>query len=245
MYIDSYVLTHATEGLPHRVEPPFLARSLRNQPKGLTFSSFKYQTRADLQLRIALGNYRIFYQPETEDYYHTFVSEQEVEESDKLEDKALEGAKKRVEAWADAIVNKPAPEEAVDDDEVMAEDDEVVVEAEAEAPVEVAAEAEPEQEPPVAAEPEAEPEAEAAPQPEDTTAPAEEPEAPPAAPTEPVAEPEAETAPAPTAVKEPPAEPTAEPTPAVAETEAAAETAPAAEAAKPASPAPVEATPAE
>ena len=60
-YIESYALVHATEGLPHRVDRPFLQRSLVDIPEDV--SPKAYETHSGLEIKIALGNYKMFFTP--------------------------------------------------------------------------------------------------------------------------------------------------------------------------------------
>ena len=60
-YIESYALVHATEGLPHRVDRPFLQRSLVDIPADI--SPKAYETHSGLEIKIALGNYKMFFTP--------------------------------------------------------------------------------------------------------------------------------------------------------------------------------------
>lgn len=101
-YIDSYALTHPTEGLPHRVEQPFLNRTLGELPDELGPELF--ETHSGLQFRVAFGNYHLFYQPGTEDYFHRARPQAEEDELDAQENRFFDAAKKRLEDW----INKPA-----------------------------------------------------------------------------------------------------------------------------------------
>ncbi|WOO83690.1 Paired amphipathic helix protein pst1 [Vanrija pseudolonga] len=101
-YIDSYALTHPTEGLPHRVEQPFLNRTLGELPDELGPELF--ETHSGLQFRVASGNYHLFYQPGTEDYFHRARPQAEEDELDAQENRFFDAAKKRLEDW----INKPA-----------------------------------------------------------------------------------------------------------------------------------------
>ncbi|KAK4683853.1 paired amphipathic helix protein Sin3a, partial [Tremellales sp. Uapishka_1] len=96
-YIESYILHHPTEGLPHRIEQPFLQRTLVDIPKDLSKESFDISSQ--MEIKIALSSYRMFFTPETEDYFHRKRSPAEVAESDAKEEADSEAAKKRLEAW--------------------------------------------------------------------------------------------------------------------------------------------------
>ncbi|WRT65870.1 uncharacterized protein IL334_002821 [Kwoniella shivajii] len=97
-YIESYVLTHATEGLPHRVDPPLLQR---NVDKDLQLAPDSIVTKDGMEIKIALGNYRMFFTPDTEDYFHLKRSATEVIDTDAKEKAYLMGAKKRLDEWVD------------------------------------------------------------------------------------------------------------------------------------------------
>lgn len=96
-YIDSYVLTHATEGLPHRVEQPLLNRTLGDMSEDISEGAF--QTNSGLQFRVALGNYRLFYTPGTEDFFHRRRPATELAAQDAQEKRFIEAAAKRLDEW--------------------------------------------------------------------------------------------------------------------------------------------------
>lgn len=136
-YIDSYVLTHPTEGLPHRTEEPFMERTIRAIPDSTPLTVF--QTSSELSFRVALGNYRIFYQPNTEDYYHRVRSADEIKAAEEGEARYLATATEKLDKWiAQNLADAEAAEAAAAADEA-AEAIEAEVEAEAEAEVEVPA----------------------------------------------------------------------------------------------------------
>lgn len=118
-YIDSYTLTHPTEGLPHRVEQPLLNRTLADISEDIGPDSFQHQS--GLKFRVAIKNYRIFYTPGTEDYFHRIRSEEEDTELEAKEKTYYERAKGRLEAWIDKSAN-------VDDEVPPAADGETVAE---------------------------------------------------------------------------------------------------------------------
>ncbi|OCF56596.1 paired amphipathic helix protein Sin3a [Kwoniella mangroviensis CBS 10435] len=95
-YIESYILTHPTEGLPHRVDPPLLQRNL---DENLKLSSNEVITKDGIEIKIALGNYRMFFTPDTEDYFHLIRNSTEINETEQKEKTYLEGAKKRLDDW--------------------------------------------------------------------------------------------------------------------------------------------------
>ena len=127
--------THSTEGLPHRVDEPFLSRcvlmasthnadrddsNLGSIPDDTPPETF--ETKSGIEIKIALGNYRMFFTPgqyscigcpvgaesrkETEDYFHRKRSPAEIVEMDIREETFGEGAKKRL----DTMVDKRASE---------------------------------------------------------------------------------------------------------------------------------------
>ncbi|WWC68464.1 uncharacterized protein I206_102392 [Kwoniella pini CBS 10737] len=106
-YIESYVLTHPTEGLPHRVDPPLLQRNLDDE---ITLSSDSVITKDGMEIKIALGNYRMFFTPDTEDYFHLIRKPDEIAELNKKEETYLEGAKKRLDDWVEKKFKGDEPE---------------------------------------------------------------------------------------------------------------------------------------
>ena len=89
--------THATEGLPTRVDEPFLARTLVDIPESSIEEGF--ETKSGLEIKIALGNYRMFYTPDTEDYFHRKRTSAELVDQDTKETEEAAAAKKRLEEW--------------------------------------------------------------------------------------------------------------------------------------------------
>ncbi|ODO11875.1 hypothetical protein I350_00659 [Cryptococcus amylolentus CBS 6273] len=70
-YIESFALTHPTEGLQKRVDPPFLRRNVaKTQEREPTISPSRIDAKDGLEIKIALGNYRMFFTPGTEDFFH-------------------------------------------------------------------------------------------------------------------------------------------------------------------------------
>nr|XP_031858732.1 uncharacterized protein CI109_005826 [Kwoniella shandongensis]KAA5525804.1 hypothetical protein CI109_005826 [Kwoniella shandongensis] len=98
-YIESYVLTHPTEGLPHRVDPPLLQR---NVDKDLQLAHESVETKDGMDIKIALGNYRMFFTPETEDYFHHKRTPAEQVELNLKEESYLESAKRRLEEYVES-----------------------------------------------------------------------------------------------------------------------------------------------
>jgi paired amphipathic helix protein Sin3a len=64
-------------------------------------ASQEFTIESGLTIKIALGNYRIFYTPETEEYIHRRRSGAEIEVMEARETKAAEGAKKRLDDFVD------------------------------------------------------------------------------------------------------------------------------------------------
>ncbi|KLT42069.1 hypothetical protein CC85DRAFT_285843 [Cutaneotrichosporon oleaginosum] len=107
-YMSSYPLIYPTEGLPHRVEQPFLKRTLQDLPAdGTVFSES-----SGLKFRVALGNYRLFYVPGTEDYFHRASGEEEEPNHD--------AAKKRLDEWVQSKLDEPEDEEEAEPADVAA-----------------------------------------------------------------------------------------------------------------------------
>ncbi|WVR05681.1 hypothetical protein IAU60_002703 [Kwoniella sp. DSM 27419] len=101
-YIESYVLTHPTEGLAHRVDPPLLQRNVPEQATEFQeMHRAAFDIRDGMEIKIALGNYRMFFTPATEDYFHHHRSKAECDESDAREAKYLEEAKKRLDKFVE------------------------------------------------------------------------------------------------------------------------------------------------
>lgn len=88
--------TFPTEGLHQRVEEPFLKRNLTDLPPA---PEGAYTVSSDLAIKVALGNYRMFYIQDTEDYFHRQRSQAENDELNKREEVAAAGAKERLEKW--------------------------------------------------------------------------------------------------------------------------------------------------
>ncbi|KAJ9096835.1 hypothetical protein QFC21_005106 [Naganishia friedmannii] len=65
-YIDSYALAHPTEGLRHRVEPPFMQRTLQEEEEE---EAAKQIAHTGMGVKISLGTYRMFFVDGGEDFY--------------------------------------------------------------------------------------------------------------------------------------------------------------------------------
>ncbi|KAJ9113677.1 hypothetical protein QFC22_005986 [Naganishia vaughanmartiniae] len=65
-YIDSYALAHPTEGLRHRVEPPFMQRTLQEEDEE---EAAKQIAHTGMGVKISLGTYRMFFVDGGEDFY--------------------------------------------------------------------------------------------------------------------------------------------------------------------------------
>ncbi|GMK60011.1 hypothetical protein CspeluHIS016_0902280 [Cutaneotrichosporon spelunceum] len=100
-YMSSFPLIYPTEGLAHRVEPPFLNRTTHKLPEDTGPEAFVENS--GLKFRVALGNYRIFYIPGTEDYFHRIRPEEE--------EPSYEGAKKRLDEWVQSKLDEPEDDE--------------------------------------------------------------------------------------------------------------------------------------
>lgn len=74
-----------------------------------------FDTNSGLQFRVALGNYRLFYTPGTEDYFHRKRPAALVEAMDAHEKRFVEAASKRLDEWvnkAEAEAEDEGAEEA-------------------------------------------------------------------------------------------------------------------------------------
>ena len=60
-YIESFVMIHPTEGLEHRVDQPFLRRMVKDSDIDIPLRAV--DTSSGLEIKIALGNYRMFFTP--------------------------------------------------------------------------------------------------------------------------------------------------------------------------------------
>lgn len=103
--------THPTEGLPQRVDQPFLNRwvspsfqvhlahlsTLMEIPGDVPPKSF--ETKSGLEIKIALGNYRMFFTPGTEDYFHRYTKDISAESS---EAEAAERDRKKLDDFVSA-----------------------------------------------------------------------------------------------------------------------------------------------
>ncbi|OXG25638.1 paired amphipathic helix protein Sin3a [Cryptococcus neoformans Tu259-1] len=114
-YIESFALTHPTEGLLKRVDSPFLRRNItkiHSREEELSASAGpsssaknNVEAKDGLEIKIALGNYRMFFTPGTEDYFHRAY---------KHEERVKPRSRKAVDAPAPAPESAPAsaPESA-------------------------------------------------------------------------------------------------------------------------------------
>lgn len=109
-YMSSYPLIFPTEGLAHRVEPPFLNRTTQKLPENTGPEAFVESS--GLKFRVALGNYRIFYIPGTEDYFHRVGEEDD--------EPANDAAKKRLDEWVQSKLDEPEDDDEVEPADVAA-----------------------------------------------------------------------------------------------------------------------------
>jgi len=110
------IQTHPTEGLPQRVDQPFLNRQVHTFPEAaiLTFRSLAdipedanagaFETKSGLEIKIALGNYRMFFTPGTEDYFHrqSRSTRAQIAESDAKDESNREEATKKLDEFVQA-----------------------------------------------------------------------------------------------------------------------------------------------
>ncbi|KIR56076.1 paired amphipathic helix protein Sin3a [Cryptococcus gattii Ru294] len=122
-YIESFALTHPTEGLLKRVDSPFLRRNITkiqareealSASAGPSSAMNNVEARDGLEIKIALGNYRMFFTPGTEDYFHRAYKQQEQTKPQPQSQEAVEVAPgpdpTPVPAPAPASASAPAPE---------------------------------------------------------------------------------------------------------------------------------------
>ncbi|KAG8682319.1 Transcriptional regulatory protein sin3 [Ceratobasidium sp. 394] len=96
-YIDSYVLTHQTEGLRSVVQGPLLRRNLRNVDS--TEDSPKYHAEGGLHIKVDMLTYRLFFVSRTEETYCRERTTQEVQQLDEQAKKTGVGRAKAFESW--------------------------------------------------------------------------------------------------------------------------------------------------
>lgn len=109
-YMASYPLTFPTEGLAHRVEQPFLQRTLGTITDEVGPEAFT--SKSELHFRVALGNYRFFYTPGTEDYFHRVRGV--TRDDDRRERAYFQRALKRLDEFVDSKVDEPEEDAAED-----------------------------------------------------------------------------------------------------------------------------------
>ena len=136
------VQTHPTEGLPHRVDQPFLNRYvllfILRQAEPITHRNLgdlpgdapsnAFETKSGIEIKIALGNYRMFFTPcplstvcphhlkllmvdskDTEDFFYRKRLPAEVVEASLHESSWAEGAKRRLEAFVELGRGREVP----------------------------------------------------------------------------------------------------------------------------------------
>jgi hypothetical protein len=85
--------THPTEGLPARVKQPFLRRTMHPLPPAAECSpSSAFIADSGLEIKVCIGSYKLFFVPETEDFFARRLSEgEERERKGQVERKREEG----------------------------------------------------------------------------------------------------------------------------------------------------------
>ncbi|CDZ97936.1 Histone deacetylase complex, SIN3 component [Phaffia rhodozyma] len=67
-YLASFILTHPTEGLPARVKQPFLKRNMQTLASPPSPST-GYIAESGLEIKVCIGSYKLFFVPDTEDFF--------------------------------------------------------------------------------------------------------------------------------------------------------------------------------
>lgn len=96
-YIESYVLTHPTEGIKEDVKNPFLRRTVMEAP--LTETGCHADN--GLEIRVCIRTYKLFFGPETEDYFWRYgdgARKQAMERLAEIDTKR----KERFESWLES-----------------------------------------------------------------------------------------------------------------------------------------------
>ncbi|KAG8736334.1 Transcriptional regulatory protein sin3 [Ceratobasidium sp. 414] len=96
-YIDSYVLTHQTEGLRSLIQGPLLRRNLRNVDSAE--DSPKYHAEGGLHIKVDMLTYRLFFVSRTEETYCRERATQEIQQLDEQAKKTSAGRAKTFESW--------------------------------------------------------------------------------------------------------------------------------------------------
>ncbi|EIW72890.1 hypothetical protein TREMEDRAFT_59052 [Tremella mesenterica DSM 1558] len=100
-YVDSYVLTHPTEGQPIRVSGPFLSKGFETTSEDVVSSQL--EGRSGLELKLALGNLRMFFTPGTEDYYYRRRPDFENNKLDTKEIELESSHKAKLDQWVEKM----------------------------------------------------------------------------------------------------------------------------------------------
>ncbi|EUC56682.1 histone deacetylase complex, SIN3 component, putative [Rhizoctonia solani AG-3 Rhs1AP] len=96
-YIDSYVLTHQTEGIRGTVAGPLLRRNLRANDS--TEETPKYHAEGGLHIKVDMLTYRLFFVSRTEETYCRERTSQEVRQLDEQAKKTASARTKAFDTW--------------------------------------------------------------------------------------------------------------------------------------------------
>ncbi|CAE6406710.1 unnamed protein product [Rhizoctonia solani] len=96
-YIDSYVLTHQTEGIRGTVAGPLLRRNLRANDSAE--ETPKYHAEGGLHIKVDMLTYRLFFVSRTEETYCRERTSQEVRQLDEQAKKTASARTKAFDAW--------------------------------------------------------------------------------------------------------------------------------------------------
>lgn len=116
-YIDSYVLTHQTEGLRSAIQGPILRRNLRNADT--TEDTPKYHAEGGLHIKVDMLTYRLFFVSRTEETYCRERTSQEVRQLDEQAKKTSGGRGKAFDAWLASRTESKSGEGQKQDDVSM------------------------------------------------------------------------------------------------------------------------------
>lgn len=102
-YIESYVLSHQTEGIVGEVKAPMLRRCI-DTDEDVPLPSSKFVARGGIQIKVCIRTYRLFFVPQTEDFFWRNRKPEEVERTH--ERAVVRRADRRIsfEKWLDARV---------------------------------------------------------------------------------------------------------------------------------------------
>lgn len=90
--------THPTEGLPARVNQPFLKRNMQSLPSAPSPSA--YIAESGLEIKVCIGSYKLFFVPDTEDFFSRRLSTAE----EHVRKEAAEQRRKAAKAKLDRFV---------------------------------------------------------------------------------------------------------------------------------------------